>query len=119
MKFDALKVARESFGAPVGVFDALNTAGMDFRVVVDVETARGMFGAPEDQSREFAPGCIYWRPGRWNAERPHITVWPNGRVAVCQGGDSQWGKWRDGMQPEILLEDGTLVDIMGYETEGE
>ena len=58
----------------------------------NTETVRE--GLPCDQAAELIVGCRTW--GTYvRGQRGQITVWPDGRCAVCAGGDSVWGDWDD------------------------
>ena len=45
-----------------------------------------------DQARELEIGCVTWAV-LYGSQRGQMTVWPNGRGAVCWGSDSVWGDW--------------------------
>jgi len=61
--------------------------------VITAENIRRMRETlPRDQSAEIEIGCVTWQFG-WENFVGHITVWPNGRGAVCWNGTSAWGDW--------------------------
>lgn len=74
---------------------------------------------PGDQARELAIGCRTWGVTYAGSCRGQITVWPNGRGAVCLGGDSVWGDWGNNAQllyTEDYDESGRSI---AYTTDGE
>ncbi|GAA5514755.1 hypothetical protein Dcar01_03516 [Deinococcus carri] len=78
----------------------------------NIKDAREML--PLDQGTELETGCETWGILYTGGQRGQMTRWPNGRGAVCFGGDSEWGDW-DG---EILTtDDGTRYNEDGEETE--
>jgi hypothetical protein len=47
-----------------------------------------------DQENELIPGARTWGIlSDGTGERGQMTRWPNGRGAICNGGDSIWGDW--------------------------
>jgi len=70
---------------------------------------------PRDQADVLQIGCLTWRFG-WENFVGHITVWPNGRGAVCWNGTSAWGDW-DGNMLKLddeslwVTADGRIVDV--------
>ncbi len=92
-----------------------------FKVTICNEDLMKERVAAGDQAEELVPGCETWgiiyQPGN---QRGQMTRWPNGRGAVCFGGDSQWGDWVDDKlhiddTGEVYDEDGELVS---EETDG-
>ena len=83
-----------------------------------------------DIRNELSPGAEYWtgrgepdEEGYYNGPYPILASWPNGRGAICYGGDSNWGDWvtdSDSDSRELLLDD---VDDDGgpirYDEEGQ
>lgn len=67
-----------------------------------------------DQRDALEPGCwtagIYYQPA---GQRGQITRWPNGRGAICFGGDSHWGDWVDVSQ---YGDPSTVADILALES---
>lgn len=66
---------------------------------------------PLDQAAELIPGCVVWRWRMGTGAYACGTVWPNGRTAICYGGDSVWGERAgttvetDNGESEVLYED--------------
>jgi hypothetical protein len=63
-----------------------------------------------DQRRELEPGCETWGITYAGGQRGQMTRWPNGRGAICRGGDSDWGDW-DG--DTLILDCGERVNDAG------
>jgi len=81
-------------------------------ISVDVEIAKGMVGAI-DQREALSAGCESWSIMYGGGQVGWMTRWPNGRGAVCWGGDSSWGDWgSDGLH---LDNNEYVVDTAGYE----
>jgi|ADGO01.1.fsa_nt_gi hypothetical protein len=71
-------------------------------------------GGTTDQLRELCVGAETWFI-KTDQGSGRMSRWPNGRGAVCFGGDSLWGDWieRDGQQVLLLDEGGEVVDEQG------
>lgn len=68
---------------------------------------------PPDQGTELVPGCITWRfPLERTAGYGTITVWENGRAAVCHNANSLWGDWHEGTR-RVALDSGGECDDEG------
>ena len=82
----------------------------------NIEQVRRDMAAP-DQARELEIGCTTWGFLRADGQRGQLTRWPNGRGAVCWGGNSHWGIWRG---RRLTLDDGPdpdgMVDEFGVYT---
>ena len=79
-------------------------------------TADNLYGVkeslPGDQSRELSIGCRTWGIVYEGGQRGQITIWPNGRGAICFGGDSVWGDW-DNVCKWLRTDDGRFFDADG------
>lgn len=65
---------------------------------------------PLDIRAELIAGCKYWDiDGGW------MALWPNGRGAVCFGGDSTWGDWERGL---LSIDDPYPESCINYDGEG-
>lgn len=66
--------------------------------------------SPLDMRDEVEPGCRFWtiepsdEDGETTGERWTMGVWPDGRGAICYGGNSHWGDWSE-YDGELLLDD--------------
>ena len=73
--------------------------------------------AAVDQAQEVCPGCQTWPIYYEGQQRGQITVWPDGRVRMCYGGDSVYGelfRWGDDPAPYIMIDDsGEIFDLNG------
>lgn len=61
-----------------------------------------------DQRKELIVGCR-----TWDTTTGSMTVWPNGRAAVCFGGDSVWGDWDDKSRTLKTDDGGVIIDEFG------
>lgn len=59
----------------------------------NIEEIKGQL--PTDQAEELVVGCESWTGINANGHRYYMTIWPNGRGAICWGGDSVWGDWSE------------------------
>jgi len=60
-----------------------------------------------DQAERLEPGCETWGIIYRGGQRGQMTRWPDGRGAVCWGGDSDWGEW---LGDDLHLDNGGIVD---------
>lgn len=82
----------------------------------ELETAKTAMSV-NDQRDELVIGCDTWPitydPGQQGGQ---MTRWPNGRGAICLGGDSDWGDWGD----DVLTLDNPSEDgSVRYDEHGE
>lgn len=77
----------------------------------NISSVREIMSAALDQAREAVIGCETWCIVYGGGSRGQMTRWPNGRGAVCFGGESLWGEWTDGVL--VLDEDGSRYDETG------
>ena len=87
------------------------------RIIVTRENIDGLKEQmPIDQGLEITPGCITWgimyEPG---GQRGQMTAWPDGRGALCLGGDSAWGDWDAELTTLYTDPDGIPYDSEGIE----
>jgi hypothetical protein len=65
-----------------------------------------------DQRDELAVGCETWEIKTPEGQRGQMTRWPDGRGAICLGGDSQWGNF-GGEGGEILFTTDGAYNLRG------
>lgn len=63
-----------------------------------------------DQRRELEPGCETWDITYAGGQSGQMTRWPNGRGAICRGGNSDWGDWAG---DTLILDSGERVNESG------
>lgn len=63
-----------------------------------------------DQAEALEPGCETWGITYDGGQRGQMTRWPNGRGAICRGGDSDWGDWDGDI---LILDCGERVNDAG------
>jgi hypothetical protein len=63
-----------------------------------------------DQAEALEPGCETWGITCAGGQRGQMTRWPNGRGAICRGGDSDWGDWHG---DTLILDSGERVNESG------
>ena len=81
--------------------------------VITIDTESDLEDAREevstvDQADLLVVGCQTWGVIQADGNRGQMTIWPNGRGAVCYGGDSDWGDWDP--EAETLTLDATDDD---------
>jgi hypothetical protein len=59
-----------------------------------------------DQRRELEVGCETWAIFYEGRQRGQMTIWPSGRGAIMNGGDSRYGDW-DANARTLILDDGS------------
>lgn len=64
-----------------------------------------------DQEQELQIGDETWAIFYEGGQRGQMSAFENsGRGAICTGGDSEWGDWRD---ERLCLDNGGIVDRAG------
>lgn len=72
---------------------------------------------PCDIADELIPGCEIWYERSNDGTIVDLARWPDGRGAICFGGNSTWGDWRGNWDGDGYLEcdDGGVYDDRGNE----
>jgi hypothetical protein len=67
-----------------------------------------------DQREALEIGCLTWGILYGTGQSGQITVWPNGRAAICTGGDSEFGDWEPNNEGDGFILRSDNVDDDGY-----
>lgn len=91
---------------------------------VKIKTTEALGKAKEnvsclDQRDALELGCETWGITYEGGQRGQMTVWPNGRGAICTGGDSDYGDWDEADRQLTLDERDEDGDAIVYDESGE